>query len=369
MDKINKYKGQLRYYISLSAPPSRAPLDFEPDYIRPEVGFNPSWFKKYCDIDFSQKWHEDIEYRYSTHLKMRKEVEKRFSGFNIGVHIDNTPDLLTGLYGTVLPVLFFGYKIRYFDYQWPVAEGQYLTEEQITKLKPVNLENDRYFAKVMAQLDEIEKLTGTVKGFINWQGVLNTAFRLRGEKVLMDLVDDPTVAEHLFECIAITMIQGKKLLYQRQSKSGLDYDFGNIGNCTVNMVGPELYEKHVFPYDRMIRKEFRDFAIHNCAWTVDPYMEIYSQVEGLGYLDMGFDTDFEKAKKLFPNTRRNILYTSKDLLNKSYDEIETDVLKIAKYLAPCDLGLPDIEDNVPDEKILFVLNLCKNISQQSGELV
>ena len=109
-------------------------------------------------------------------------------------------------------------------------------------------------------------------------------------------------------------------------------------------------------------------GIHNCAWTVTPYLDGYRQVSDLGYLDMGIDSDLVKAKKLFTETRRNILYTSMDLKNKSDEELKKDFEKIAEELAPCDVGLPDIECDVPDERIIYALNLCSDLSKKySGE--
>ena len=128
------------------------------------------------------------------------------------------------------------------------------------------------------------------------------------------------------------------------------------------MVSPHMYNDLVFPYDLMIRKAFRDFAIHNCAWSIDGLIDVYIATSDLGYIDMGLNSDFRKVKETFPDTRRNILYKSVDLLNKSKEEIYLDFKKIAEELAPCDIGLPDIEVDVPDEKILYVVELCKEFS-------
>jgi len=81
---------------------------------------------------------------------------------------------------------------------------------------------------------------------------------------------------------------------------------------------------------------------------------------------MGITSDLKKAKRLFPETRRNILYTSMDLANKSEQQIRTDFEKIANELAPCDVGLPDIEVDVPDDRILFAMDLCKEFSDKYG---
>ncbi len=358
---------QLRYYIALSAPPTRTPADGCEAFMRPEVGFNPSWFHKYCEIDFSRQWHEDPQYRLHCHEKMSEEVGRRFGGRDIGgVNDEEPPDLLTGLYGSAPVPAMFGLGMKYYPDKWPAPHGERLSDDQADALTPVDPENNEFFQSILAQLDEIKELTGTARGFLNWQGVLNTSFRLRGETIFMDLFDSPERAHHIFDCVATTMINGIKVLLEHQKKAGVEYAFATIGNCVVNMISADHYREHLLAFDLKIRKEFRDFGIHNCAWIVDPYMEAYATVPGLGYIDMGITSDLVKAKRLFPEARRNILYTSMDLANKSEVEIRADFEKIATQLAPCDVGLPDIEMDVPDERVTFVMDLCEEMSQKYG---
>jgi hypothetical protein len=82
---------------------------------------------------------------------------------------------------------------------------------------------------------------------------------------------------------------------------------------------------------------------------------------------MGIDSDLAKAKDAFPNARRNCLYTSVDLKNKSEIEIRRDFEFIAQNLAPCDVGLPDIEYDVPDNRIMYAWDLCEELSEKYGD--
>ncbi|HUW20528.1 MAG TPA: hypothetical protein VMW16_14620 [Sedimentisphaerales bacterium] len=358
---------QLRYYIALSAPPTRTPADGTEPFMRPEPGFNPSWFHKYCDIDFSERWHKDVEYRLECHEAMSEEIRRRFPGRDIGEVNNGKPaDLLTGLYGTAVVPVMFGQSIRYFPDKWPAPHGEHLTDEQADALSPADPDNNELFQDILSQLDKIEQLTGTARGYLNWQGVLNTAFRLRGERIFIDLFDSPKRAHHIFQCVTQTMINGIKRLHERQKKAGVDERFATISNCVVNMISPAHYGEDVLPYDLRIRAEFEKFGIHNCAWVVDPYMEAYATVPRLGYIDMGITSNLKKAKNLFPDTRRTVLYTSMDLANKSEDRIRDDFEKIARELTPCDVGLPDIEVDVPDERVMFAMDLCAQFSDKYG---
>jgi len=358
---------QLRYYIALGAPPTRTPADGTEPFMRPEVGFNPSWFHKFCGVDFSLRWHADPDYRLQCHRSMTDEIKRRFPGRNIGGANDDKPaDLITGMYGCVVVPAMFGQSIKYFSDKWPAPHAEPLTDEQADSLAPPDLDNNEFFQVILSQLDKIEQLTGAARGYLNWQGVLNIAFRLRAERIFMDLLDAPDRAHHIFDCVTTTMIQGIKKLHERQKKAGVDEKFATISNCVVNMISADHYREHILPFDLKIRAEFKNFGIHNCAWVVDPYMEAYATVPNLGYIDMGITSDLKKAKRLFTKTRRNILYTSMDLANKPEDEIRIDFEHIAQELAPCDVGLPDIEVDVLDDRILFAMDLCKEFSNKYG---
>jgi hypothetical protein len=334
-------------------------------FMRAEAGFNPSWFHLRCGVDFSGRWHEDVDYRLECLEKMRAEIRRRFGGRDIGgVNDGGPPDLVTGLYGSAAVPAMFGQSVRYFEDKWPAPHAKPLTDEQADELRPVDLENNEFFQGILGQIDRIEQLTGKAEGFLNWQGVLNTAFRLRGEAIFTDLVFSPGRAKHIFGCVAETMIDGIKRLHRRQGSAGSDYKFATISNCVVNMIGPLHYSEHLLPFDLEIRSKFEDFGIHNCAWVVDPYMDAYATVPDLGYIDMGITSDLARAKRLFPGARRTVLYTSMDLANKSEQQIRADFERIAAELAPCDVGLPDIEMDVPDERVIFAMDLCEQLSRR-----
>jgi hypothetical protein len=359
---------QLRYYIALSAPPQRDQATGEEPYLRPEMGFTPKWYHDHLEIDLDEKWHRNPDYRMSAWEKMRAEIDKRFPGRNLGhTEEDLPPDLLTGVYGGCVVSQLFGMGVQYWPDNWPASEhGRPIGDEDAARLEPVNVEEHPVFQQILEQCDRIEQLTGTVRGFLNWQGVLNTTFRLRSESTFTDMLLEPERARHVFGCVCETMLSGVKALHQRQRRAGQDYRFFSIANCVVNMLGSEQYHDFLLPYELRMRGEFENFGIHNCAWCVDAYAESYAQVPRLGYLDMGLDSDLERIRELFPDTRRNLIYTAMDVKEKSREQIREDLEKIARELGPCDIGLPNMEYGIPDEKLQWVLDTIDEISDRNS---
>lgn len=352
---------QLISYIAPAAPATRRPIESQLPFLRLELGFTPGWYRKNCNIDFGKRYHHDVLYRKEAQLLMRKELQGRFPNYPIGLLDKNKCDLLTGVYGGCFVAAIYGIEISYYQDNWPACSHNFLTEEQIDDLTPPDLNYNPVFLDLERQVKEISKEENQVIGFVNWQGVINNALKIRGNDLFFDFYDKPERCHRLFDCICQTMIEGIKKLHKWQKESGVMYNFFTVSNCSVNMLSPELYEEFLLSYDKKIASEFSLLGIHNCAWNANPYMEAYSSISNLGYIDMGIDSDMSKAKLLFPQSRRAIMYTPMDLKNKSWSHIVEDITRIANEYAPCDLIVADIESDVEDQRVLELINLCERI--------
>ena len=353
---------QLISYIAHAAPATRRYAKGDEPFLRPEIGFTPNWFHTNYGINFDEKWHTNPAFRKEKLKTLKTDLHSRFPGTQIG-HPHLPLDLLTGIFGACTIGAIYGLPIIYAKDNWPICAQNYLSGEQIDKLTPPDLDSNEYFQNLLEQLADIESIEGRIEGFINWQGVLNNAHRLRGEELFFDLIDAPNRAKHLFECVATTMIEAIKKVYTVQNESGVNINFVTVSNCLVNMVSPRQYEEFLLPWDIKISQDFECIGIHNCAWTADPYLELYSKVPNVAYIDMGIQSDLPKAKALFRKARRAIMYTPMDLSSKSIPQIKNDLEKIAREYGPCDIVAADIEAGTPDSKVIEFIDLCEKASR------
>ena len=368
---MTSIKYQLISYIAPGAPATRRPgpsvgtQDFASlPTLRPEIGFTPRWYRKSLGIDFGERWHTDPDYRKETRIEMGHELERRFPGTSVGKFGDGHIDLLTGTYGASAIAAIYGVPIRYDREQWPTSEHKYLSDEEVDNLTPPNLEKNVFFKSFMEQVDRIGEMEGKISGFMNWQGVLNNAQRLRGQEIFMDMFMAPERTMHLLNCVCTTMIEAAKKLQQKQQQFVKSLPFFTVSNCLVNMVDPGLYEEFLLPLDQRIAAEFDVIGIHNCAWNATPYLHLYSKIQGVAYLDMGHDSDLIKARTLFPDTRRAIMYTPMELADKPEHEIKRDLERIAIEYGSCDIVAADIEFGTPDSKVLNFIRICDDISKK-----
>ncbi len=357
---------QLISYIAPAAPATRQPATGDEPFLRPEIGFTPNWYRTAIGTDFGRRWHTDPAYRRQMLLVMRSELKRRFPETRIGGidRPDKPLDMLTGIYGCNSVAAIYGVPIIYAEDNWPNCEHCYLSDDEADNLEPPNLDRNTFFQELMSQVDWIAGHEGRVEGFINFQGVLNNAYRLRGEKVFYDMVDSPHRCRHLFDCICTTMTEAAKRLYERQLESGVKVDFFTVSNCLVNMVSPEQYRDILIAFDCRIAEAFGCIGIHNCAWNADPYVDDYAGVPHLGYIDMGLDSDLARARKTFTNARRALMYRPTDLANKTMETIRTELERVAREYAPCDVVVADIEADTPDERVLAFLELCDRINSR-----
>jgi len=362
---------QLRSHIPIAAPARREPADGSESRMRVVPGFEPGWFHCRCGIDFSEHWHRDPVYRYETLAVMQAELCRAFPE----VHhwkAGAVEDLATisGCHGAYVVPCVFGLPLRYAPDRWPELDpARKLSAVEIESLDPGRLLGGPFVEGLLGQMDVIQRRWGRIHGYLNWQGVLNNAFHLRGQEIFLDMHDRPALAHHLFSTVTEVMIRLAGMVQERQRQSGFAVNQFCVSNCTVNMVSPRLYREFLSPYDKTIARSFERFGVHTCNWNVTPYLGVLRELPNMGYLDMGMESDMSKAREMFPETRRAVMYSPVKLKEAFLEEIAADMERVYGQLSPCDVVMADIQDGTPDERFRDLLRICRRLeAQHAGPL-
>jgi len=355
---------KLRNHIPISAPARREVANGAESDMRVSLGFVPAWFHQRCGIDFSENWHQDPFYRYDSLVKMKRELCQRFPSVSYW-NEDNKDDLATisGCYGAYVIPKVFGFPLIYRKDRWPTLDKskKKLSVKEIEKLNVNDLLSGPFVEGIFNQMDIIESEWGKINGYLNWQGVLNNAFHLRGENIFTDFYDKPDLVHYFFFIIGTVMIRLAQKVQKRQQESGFYVNHFCVSNCTVNMVSPQIYRDFLFPYDKKIAESFERFGMHTCNWNVTPYLEEIRKLPKVGYLDMGIMSDMKKVKKMFPEVRRAVMYSPVRLQEASLDELKKDMKKIYDKLSPCDIVMADIQATTSDKRVNELLEICNNL--------
>jgi hypothetical protein len=360
---------KLRNHIPIAGPARREPADGTEARFRVSLGFEPAWYSRRCEVKFTDQWHRDPGYRYRTLEAMKRELVRAFPEVPYW-NPEDARDLATisGVYGAYPIPHAFGIPLVYREDRWPALDpSRRLSLKEIEQLEAEKVLQSPVVEDIFRQMDMIEQQWGVIHGYLNWQGVLNNAFNLRGQEVFLDMIDKPELVRRFFTVIAEVMIELASRIQERQRASGFDIDQFSVSNCVMNMISPQSYAEFIRPLDTRIAQSFERFGVHTCNWDVTPYIEVLAELPKLGYLDMGMMSDMRRVRETFPDTYRAVLYSPVKLQEASLEEIRRDMEKIYKDLGPCDLVMADIQATTPDERVRGLLDICADIEQQGGQ--
>jgi hypothetical protein len=221
-----------------------------------------------------------------------------------------------------------------------------------------------FIDELFEQMDIIEKEAGKIHGYLNWQGVLNNAFNLQGQEIFIKMMTNPQLVHEFFALICEVMIGFARQVQARQRQSGFYINQFSVSYCTVSMISPAHYAEFVLPYDRKIAGSFERFGVHTCNWDATPYFEAMRELPRVGYLDRGIMSDMKRARAMFPEARRAVMYSPVKLHDASVDEIRLDMEQVYLELSPCDIVMADIQATTPDSRVNELLTICHEIEEK-----
>jgi len=354
---------KLRHHNPINGPGNREPADGLESDMRVSLGFEPAWFHRRCGVDFSERWHKDPFYRHETLKTMKTELVQAFPTASCW-NLANEDDLATisACYGAYVLPQVFGMRLVYTKDRWPELDpASRPTRDMIEQFDAGKLLAGPFVEELFRQMDVIESRWGKIHGYLNWQGILNNAFHLRGQDLFMDMIERPDWIHVFFSKICEVMIRFAAMVEERQRRSGFYINQFSVSNCVVNMISPRMYREFVFPHDRKIALRFERFGVHTCNWNITPYVDVFKDLPNLGYLDMGMESDFVKVKALFPETRRAVMYWPTRLQDASLDEIRQDLDRVHRELSPCDVVMADIQWTTSDKRTHEFLEICRSL--------
>lgn len=241
---------------------------------------------------------------------------------------------------------------------WPDAKPIFSLED-LHNLPVIDLDTNETFQKLWTQMEDISDRWGKIHGYLNYQGVINIATKLRGSELFLDMFDEPETVKAFFKHIADTIFKVSQRVQKRQRESGFDIDLLSMSNCTVSMISPDQYEEFVLPLDIDLSHHYSRFGIHTCNWVADPYLYGIRKIEKIGYFDTGVNSDLPRIKALFPDARRALLITPGEFESAETEELKELISRINREYAPCDIVLADIESTTPDSRIQEFLDLVR----------
>jgi hypothetical protein len=147
---------------------------------------------------------------------------------------------------------------------------------------------------------------------------------------------------------------------EENAKSGVN-DF-MLFNCTVQHVGPSIYQDLLFKKDLAISQACTahggKFSLHHCG-NFDAFRDIYCKLENLYFIEAGYTSNLEKLLQKFPNMRIQYIFDSVLLSRGSASDIKEKAREIREiasgYNGTFTLSAIDIEYGAPDDNIASLI--------------
>ena len=341
-----------------------------------DVTFHPRWWHQRTGVCFNERFFTDAAYRIEADLTMRRYLQNSFGA----CLIDDGPlvprplldsDLLAGEY---LQAALLGCDVLFSDDNLPEVICANLTDEQVLRLQPPDLDANPLWLSYEKQLQTLLEKHSRVECYLDLYGVQNLAFALRGQALFFDYYDQPDLADHLLDVCAQTLIAVAQKL--RRYTSNISGGVSSViqktmpsayltSNCTVDMISPELYEEFLLPWDKKLARHFPPFAVHHCGAHCERFAALYCTIPNLSWLEAGAFSDFAAVRRTCGNLSLNLRYSPRDLLQKSPSEIERDV-KNAFAATVCNgssactsMSCVGVDPQTPDENVTA---FCRAVS-------
>lgn len=332
--------------------------------------FHPEWWHKNHGLCFERRFFYDPDTRVEADLQMRKILQERFGRY--GIEQDTKLETLPCIGATHLAAGYiisemFGCEIIFSKDSSPQVITKNITDKEADYIEPLYLSENKTFQELKKLVEKLKNKFGYVIGDINWQGVLNVALDLRGEKIFIDMVQNQTRAMRLFSAITDTI---KEFVNYVRSETGtssisvnrtikyIDPTINLHSNCSVVMISPEMYQDLLLEFDRDLCESLQPYGIHHCGNNMHTHASGYSRLRGANFFDVGWGSDISACRKMLPNAFLNLRYDPAKMRLAKPDEVSEDIRKMLNKSAQLEktgICCINMGCDVPDENILAIV--------------
>ena len=329
-----------------------APDDPARDNIVIVTGFMPSWWAQEYGITFGREFHLAPAVHKETLVRMTSILAERFESIpnffhGGGDYAGSYPT--ERMYGDAFIPALFGCDVSFEEASGhPFTDVVRLSDEQAMNLRVPDVENHPVLRSI---IDGRDGAGIPVAGELGYEGVVNIAYRLRGEEMYVDLVQNPDLIRHVFEVVYETIDAAAHCIRRwRDPRHTRPYDFVNC-NCLINMMSGDMYREHLLEFDRRFHDSFDVFGIHTCNWSVDPYLDAMSEVGELAYLDMGADSDIDRVHELFPDLAPSVFFHPETLRRLAPHDVDREITDLGKRIGRGYILFSDLDVGTTDEQL------------------
>ena len=294
--------------------------------IRINTRFYPSWFHENYGMVFGQRFSEDLQYRIELEMRQQKILNKQFGDIGLGSSEPQPSLNLAAVYKNIIAVM-YGCKLQYRDEDDGWVTHAKITVDYAAKMRAPEVKGNHLIKELVRQANWYVERCGPTVFNLGIDGILNVAVAIIGNQLFTWFIMYPEVVKHLLTLIRETTIAVHEYFYKL---CGQPAGMG-LGNCTVCMISPQMYEEMVMPHDMPWCQRAQRLGIpfgYHMDGKLNKYAEVITKFPYLHRVDMGSDTDIAGVRKVLPDKVFRIYLYPHQLQQMSPAEIEKFLAKI-----------------------------------------
>jgi len=255
-----------------------------------------SHYKEVCDIqDYLANTYPDYEINFFESNLVQTEFWEREQIVIGGIQ----PNMIFGV-GVGSKFVIPGDK----DPDIEITPLKELTEDGLKKLKDTDWENTYPINYFLKQIDEMQAKYGDSRPIIPpffWDpsgratihGVITTGQKFMGERLYLEMVDNPKFVHDFLGWIADTYVKLCKLF---ADKVGLDITEVHVGECSGCLLGPEQFEEFAVPHTQRIIDALGTGRSHSCGLS-NHLIEPFALFKNVNCFNTGSFTSVEQIRE------------------------------------------------------------------------
>ncbi len=327
-----------------------------------DIVLSPAWWHRHEGITFDEDFFFHPARRVEVERRMERALYERWGRFGLGADHDADLPVAGAVHlaaGFLIPEM-LGCTVRYTEAKPPEVVP---ANVKSLRLEPERAFESDAFGRFCKLSDALRHEYGFVVGDVNFGGILNHALDLRGQTILMDLVDRPDEVAGFFAALAQIQDRFTKLIEQQTGTTSISVNrtLRHIpkpiylhSECSHVMISTADYERFLLPFDAEWSVRRRPFGIHYCGPDPHRYAESFAKLPHLDFLDVGWPGDVRTLRQHLPNTFLNIRYSPVEIIKHTPADIRATVRRLVEHSAnPYLTGVCciNMDDQVSDDQI------------------
>ena len=330
-----------------------------------DIVLGPAWWYHHEGITFDRDFFFHPARRVEVERKMENVLHERWGRFGLGQNHDRDVPVVGAVHlaaGYLISEM-LGCRVDYLEDAPPQVIPANLAAPEIS---PDAAFESPAFNRLTGLVDALKTKHGQVRGDVNFSGVLNIGLDLRGQTLLMDMIDRPQDVSTFLDGIArvierftagIARATGTTSISVNRNVRNITGPVFLHSECSNVMISVADYQRLLMPYDVAWSRKYRPFGIHYCGEDPQRYAEAFARLPHLDFLDVGWPGDVAKLRRHLPDTFLNIRYSPVEVVRQTPEEIRQTVRRLVHDSAnPWLTGVCciNMDQEVSDEQITAI---------------